>query len=374
MSECPELKQRKDGTYYAQLDLGTDPETGKRRRPLKSFPGMNREDATAAALLWCETMRSELLGTALEAYNGTFPVRSTRKTYESARRRIRPLWGVPVRAITVAMLNNEFARLLKIGLAEPTVRLTKEYLSGAFRRFVSEGICDSNPVVGTMRLRQSTTHGQPIDDESLSLIVGWVGRELANTPDDIAGILKRNLAFSVWLTLRIGVRIGEVCALRRQDINLRKGFVTVNGTMSGSKRQEHTKSHSDRTIPIAEEDHETIREHMTWQRSYLSKVYGSTPILTIDGSHLYGDKLERAFKRMLEELRIGDPYTYHSLRHTNSTLLLQAGMNVNEVQQRLGHYSASLTVDTYGHSTNSARDSGASSAINRQLRDISDQF
>ena len=372
--ECPELRKQKNGTYYVQLDLGTDPKTGKRRRPRKTFPGMDRDEAQAAALAWYEVMSSDLLGDALEAYNATFAVRNTRKSYESARRRISDLWAVPVRAVSVAMLNAEFVKMRERGLSEGTVRTTKEYLSGAFRRFVSEGLCDANPVDGTMRLRQPSTGGRAIDDESLSLIVNWVDRELSRTPSDKAGILRRNLAFAVWLDLRTGVRIGEMCALRRQDLVTRTGLMTVNGTMSDGVRQEHTKSHNDRAIPLDAEDHDTIKEHMRWQRSYLTGVSASTPILTLDGSHIYTARLNRAWQSMLRELGIAEHYTFHNIRHTNATLLLQAGMSVNEVQQRLGHSDPAITVKIYVHVVMAVRDSGASSAINRQLRAVSEQY
>ena len=41
--------------------------------------------------------------------------------------------------------------------------------------------------------------------------------------------------------------------------------------------------------------------------------------------------------------------TFHTLRHTGATLALAAGVNPKVVQERLGHSSVTLTLDTYSH-------------------------
>jgi integrase len=40
---------------------------------------------------------------------------------------------------------------------------------------------------------------------------------------------------------------------------------------------------------------------------------------------------------------------FHDLRHTHATLLLQEGVNVKVVSERLGHANISITLDTYSH-------------------------
>ena len=44
-------------------------------------------------------------------------------------------------------------------------------------------------------------------------------------------------------------------------------------------------------------------------------------------------------------------YNLHELRHTQATLLIGSGADIKTVQQRLGHSSASLTMDIYAHFT-----------------------
>ncbi|CDQ42262.1 tyrosine-type recombinase/integrase [Mycolicibacterium neoaurum] len=42
-------------------------------------------------------------------------------------------------------------------------------------------------------------------------------------------------------------------------------------------------------------------------------------------------------------------FKIHELRHTASSLAIQAGANIKSLQNMLGHESASLTLDRYGH-------------------------
>ena len=57
------------------------------------------------------------------------------------------------------------------------------------------------------------------------------------------------------------------------------------------------------------------------------------------------------FRRVLARSDVNAPETtnWHSLRHTAASLWLRAGVDVFTVSRRLGHGSASFTMDTYGH-------------------------
>ena len=58
--------------------------------------------------------------------------------------------------------------------------------------------------------------------------------------------------------------------------------------------------------------------------------------------------LTRTFEKLVR--RIGLTYTrLHDLRHFHATLLLQQGTNPKVVQERLGHSSFAITIDTYSH-------------------------
>jgi len=53
---------------------------------------------------------------------------------------------------------------------------------------------------------------------------------------------------------------------------------------------------------------------------------------------------------------LGIDFKFHSLRHTRSTMLLEAGANLKDIQRRLGHSKLATTMDTYSHVTNTRSD------------------
>jgi len=57
----------------------------------------------------------------------------------------------------------------------------------------------------------------------------------------------------------------------------------------------------------------------------------------------------RYFKPLLKKWNISSDFTFHGLRHTHATLLLRQGVNPKIVQERLGHSSIKVTMDTYSH-------------------------
>ncbi|WP_232365231.1 tyrosine-type recombinase/integrase [Lentilactobacillus fungorum] len=49
--------------------------------------------------------------------------------------------------------------------------------------------------------------------------------------------------------------------------------------------------------------------------------------------------------------KLGFPFSFHSLRHTHATMLLENGAKMKEVRHRLGHAKITTTMDTYSHVT-----------------------
>ena len=55
------------------------------------------------------------------------------------------------------------------------------------------------------------------------------------------------------------------------------------------------------------------------------------------------------FKDLLKEAGINRNVRFYDLRHTHATWLLEKGVNVKVVSERLGHASIRITLDTYSH-------------------------
>lgn len=62
-----------------------------------------------------------------------------------------------------------------------------------------------------------------------------------------------------------------------------------------------------------------------------------------------GDDISRRFRQVRELLELDKGYHLHTLRHTHATYLLESGVPMRTVQERLGHSNIGITLGTYGH-------------------------
>lgn len=72
-----------------------------------------------------------------------------------------------------------------------------------------------------------------------------------------------------------------------------------------------------------------------------------------NGEYVSTDSFKYCARVIHYELRIA--FNYHSLRHTHATFLIEAGANVKDVQERLGHTNIETTLNTYVHNTDQMR-------------------
>ena len=153
------------------------------------------------------------------------------------------------------------------------------------------------------------------------------------------------------LALATGARLGEILGLRWGDIH--ETAITVSRALHASDDRETKTKSSRRRIDIPPPVSATLAEH----REALirlglpvgpeSPVFGSTkrpgePLNPSGVSHAWAD-LMRALSAHLPVI------TFHDLRHTHASLLLLASVHPKVVQERLGHSSITMTLDTYSH-------------------------
>ena len=364
------LKHTKDGTPCVWLYLGTDPITHKPIRRYREFKGMADAEALEAARRWRDDLTpsaatsSTKLAEALALYVAQLEAQgrsfNTVKTYRLySRRYAAPLARVAVGKVTTLMLDSLFLALLTNGpkggnaLSANTVRKFREFLKGAFRYFVGLGLADANPVPETMRIQPTKHDAHALDTPDLQMFMERIRKTLADTSDTPRAITRRNAAIGMLTALHTGARRGEVCALRRRDIDLRKGLMTISGSVvmrdGQHVRQERTKGKRTRTVVMPAALCDALKSHLEWQGGYLPKADRNTPICTTDGTHMSPDTLTDQFRRYRDALGLDPLATFHGLRHTHATMLLQGGTEIQTVAERLGHAQASTTLNTYAH-------------------------
>jgi integrase len=138
-----------------------------------------------------------------------------------------------------------------------------------------------------------------------------------------------------------GLRTGEARALRARDV--KDHTITVRASVSKVDGKGYvkgdTKNHRTRWVPVPE---------FLWES--VEACAGSPDTLVFPGRDGYLTDFEyrRWFNPAAE--KIGVPgLTPHELRHTCASLAISAGANVKAVQRLLGHETAAMTLDEYGH-------------------------
>lgn len=163
--------------------------------------------------------------------------------------------------------------------------------------------------------------------------------------------------------LQTGLRVGELCGLRWQDVNFEKRTVSVNQTMKYSPDDTRIimgppKSKAGiRTIPLTNEAYKILleekekRKHskvasLKWKEYVFLGNHG-TPVC----SQMYDEFIVTSCKR--GNIR---PVSIHVLRHTFATRCIEAGMKPKTLQKIMGHANIATTMNMYVSVTDSEKD------------------
>src|SRR5699024_2812094 len=168
----------------------------------------------------------------------------------------------------------------------------------------------------------------------------------------------RLLAFS-------GMRIGECLALTWHDLDFKNNTVNINKTLArtknGVKIQTPKTKASNRVISLDTETMQVLKMWQLEQRKQLLKLGINSMnkqqliFSNRENKYINSDMIRKAIKAIAKKTGI-HPITTHGFRHTHATLLFASGMDIKQVQARLGHSNVQTTLNIYTHAMKDKQD------------------
>lgn len=160
----------------------------------------------------------------------------------------------------------------------------------------------------------------------------------------------------ILLSLYMGLRLGEVCALKKRHIIYKEEILQVRSTMQRIQQLERTDGRKTKVIVTAPKSSSSVRDipiplFLMERLERLRFAPEDSYILTGKPERFIEPRtMENNFKRFLRECRITE-INYHALRHTFATHCIENGFDVKTLSEILGHANVNITLNRYVHSS-----------------------
>jgi integrase len=265
---------------------------------------------------------------------------------------LKPAIGhIPLKALRPEMVQRLYNEKRAEGLSSRTVRYIHAVLHGALKQAVRNNLLARNVTEATTRPKEEKKEIRPLSQEEARQFLSVVEGD--------------RLSAAFLLALGTGLRLGELLALRWDDLDLKAGTLTVRRGLcrvydqeDGERKtrlvfQEPKSARSRRTIPMPSNILAALKKHKIRQneeRLLVGAAYGDQGLVfcTPIGTPIDPRNMARHFDGCLR--KAGLPHVrFHDLRHTFATLMLELGQSPKTVQEILGHSTISITLDTYTH-------------------------
>lgn len=225
------------------------------------------------------------------------------------------------------------------GLAEKTIKDITIIIKGSIKKGINED-----------KIKHiELTFNYPKDNKENKLYVLTKREQNKITNYILENINSRNIGLLI--SLYSGIRIGELCALKWEDVDFKKNCLTINKTIQRVYIKDKNKNiskviittpktkNANREIPINKDFLEILKKVKSDKKHY---------ILTGNEKYIEPRTYRKYFNKVLDELKIKH-FNFHSLRHTFATNCISLGVDYKTVSELLGHANVNITLNLYVH-------------------------
>jgi len=369
------LRERSPGHWAIVIDV-RDPQTGKRRRKWHSFKGTKREAQVRGAELIAalnqgsyversKTVVADFVRARIDQWEaaGEITARTAQRYRQLAGNQIAPHIGAkPVQKLTRLDLERWHTAVRNAGFTARTVGHAHRVLGKALRDAELDGLVSRN--VCRVQRAPKVAEGEMV-----------VVRDINGFLAAVRGS-ERFRAIAV-VALFTGMRLGEVLALRWKHVNLDAKVIQVREALEQTKahgvRFKVSKTRAgkrDITLPDLLVD--VLREHRRAVLELRLHLGAGRPgddallFSDINGAALLPNAISSRWSEFAARSGFSE-ISFHALRHTHASQLIDAGVDIVTISKRLGHAKPDITLRVYAHMFRND-DSKAAAAINAALR------
>lgn len=259
-----------------------------------------------------------------------------------------PTYGnIPLNQITFDFIENQCNDLLLnggkkgTGLSPKTVADTLSIVRNILKFAIRKG--KTIPCDGTaVQIKQSQKTMRILSQSEQDRLCSYLNSE------------RDSCNIGILVCLFTGLRVGEICALRWEDVSFSEQTMYIHQTLQriqdGSDPEKKTKvvlttpksACSIRTIPVPEPLIEILSSYKTSNVGYV--------LTNSESCFIEPRTMQNRFKTALKNSEI-EPANFHALRHTFATRCVELGFDVKSLSEILGHATVNITMNRYVHPT-----------------------
>lgn len=335
-------------------------------------------DAKAQAAL--TESKTPTLNEYMDAYITALSLAIERRTVAEYRSLHKRLISQKLGAFPIDELQPENVQTWVVECAESyaprTVRKALVLLRSAMKQAVERDLLVKDPTRTVKAPKVPTTNPNALDASGRAKVLRFVAIDPAD---------RMNIA--VAMALLMGMRRGEVCALRWRSVDLDAAMIHVHESL-GRDDLETGEAHwyvkepktggSRRDLNIPAQLIDPLRARLADAQTAAAKMKANYLDYYVvgfdDGTFLNGDQVTAKWHNIVKSLDLvgtqGKPPTFHDLRHTFATAAItNQSADIKTVSSAMGHANAAMTLNIYASADPDAKKRGMQSIADDMLRE-----
>lgn len=340
------IYHRKDGRYEGRLYRGKRRDG---RRQFQYFFGRTRDEVVRKMAVISDNTanRCECSLTIAQLFEEWYHAikhrvkESTAANYiMKANKHILPKFGeISVSALTATAINIFIEAKMEQGLS-PRYVADIIILMKSIYKYAANTYHIANPLSGVSLPRKKSPEIRLLDSDEQKALQQYIGKNPNRTTLGIA------------LSLHMGIRIGELCALQWSDIDIKKRILTVRKTM---QRIQCPQGNTRTKLVITEPKSESSKRIIPIPEFLLDilKIFsGNANEFVLSGriKPIEPRTMQYRFSKLLKNVKLPSIH-FHALRHMFASNCVKLGFDIKALSEILGHSSVEITLNRYVHSS-----------------------